>query len=411
MRGGYPGKGYDEFCKHTGCVKILMIIPELTIGGAQRSFSQLAIDLSQHHDVELVVFNRTTPEIDCQNLLIHSLAVNAGRTLFDKGFYFIKRIYLLKKLKQNRKPDVSLSFLEGADYINILSSIGEKIIISIRGTKEFDREISGVLGWVRKKLLMPVLYSRPNRIVTVAKYLETEMVEFYKITPNRLKTIYNYYDFEKLNRLLSEPLPQKYHAWLSGKIVISVGRLHPQKNHQFLISIFSQIASKHIDAKLVIIGDGRLREGLLRQARATGLKVYSAWQDVFDDDYRIYFMGEQLNPFPFLKRAGLFVLPSLYEGFPNVLIEAMFAGLPVVAADCNYGPREILIDEYGNKYGALLPIDSNATDLASVWITEIEGYLSDSRSTYHPAEKRIYEFARDRILNLWMDVLERDLAN
>jgi len=141
------------------------------------------------------------------------------------------------------------------------------------------------------------------------------------------------------------------------------------------------------------------------------LRIYSTWHDSFSNNYDIFFLGEHPNPFPFLKRSTLFVLPSLYEGFPNVLIEAMFSGLPVIAADCNYGPREILIDESGSKYGELLPIDPDTTGLAEVWINEILRSLIDPRTNYGLVQERAHEFARERILKLWIDLIEFEMTN
>jgi len=170
------------------------------------------------------------------------------------------------------------------------------------------------------------------------------------------------------------------------------------------------LLTEHNDAKLVIVGDGKMRNKLLAQARQTGLRIYSAWHDSFSNNYDIFFLGEHPNPFPFLKRSTLFLLPSLYEGFPNVLIEAMFSGLPVIAADCNYGPREILIDESGNKYGELLPIDPDTTGLAEVWINEILRNLIDPRTNYGLVQERAQEFARERILKLWIDLIECEMT-
>jgi len=391
-------------------MNVLMIIPELTTGGAQRSFSQLAIDLSSRHNVELVVFN-SIPLTYQLNLPVHSLDVKAGRSFLEKMIMFYKRISRLKKLKRKIKPSVSISFLEGADYINILSSIGERVIISIRGSKEFDQDISGVVGWIRKKLLIPILYKKAFKIIAVSYNLMDELNKNYGIHAAKLQTIHNYYDLAKLNSKVLEPLPAIFSSWLSGKILMNVGRLHNQKNQEFLIDIFPKIYQKHSDTKLVIIGDGKLRNILLEKARATGIKTYSVWDDAFSDDYGVYFLGEQLNPFPFLSRANIFVFPSLYEGFPNVLIEAMISGLPVISADCNYGPKEILCDEVENKYGVLLPLNPDIEKLKNIWIDEIFQKLNDQTQLHLYSEagkKRVNEFSREKILNLWMSTIEGD---
>jgi N-acetylgalactosamine-N,N'-diacetylbacillosaminyl-diphospho-undecaprenol 4-alpha-N-acetylgalactosaminyltransferase len=389
-----------------------MIIPELLTGGAQRSFSQLCVDLAIRFEVQVVVFNRHLPVAYELGVPIHSLQVRGGENLVEKVYLFFLRVKRLRKIKQSVKPQVSISFLEGANYINVLSSIGERVIISVRGTQEYDLEIRGLIGWFRKRLFIPYLYQRASHIVTVANQLQQEMVQFYNLNPGKLTTIYNYYDLNKLRQKADELLPTEFQHWLSGNILINVGRLHSQKNQEFLIRVFPKIIRQHPKAKLVIIGDGPLRDYLLKRARETGIATYSAWDDTFSDNFGIYFLGEHSNPLPFLRRCDVFLFPSLYEGFPNVLIEAMFAGLPVLAANCNYGPREILEDEDRRGYtcGELLPnTDAALPQNELVWIDEITRLMGskDLLEAYRAGgEKRAKDFSRERGLSKWISLIE-----
>jgi len=112
-----------------------------------------------------------------------------------------------------------------------------------------------------------------------------------------------------------------------------------QKNHPLLLRAFARLNRR--DARLMFVGDGTGREALLSLARDLG---------VVD---RVIFAGFQLDPTAFYKTADLFVLSSNYEGFGNVIVEAMAYGTTVVSTDCPSGPAEIL--ENG-KYGRLVPV-------------------------------------------------------
>lgn len=389
--------------------RVLMIIPELWTGGAQRSFMQLANDLSKYHHVEIVVFNNASPSSHKTILTIYSLDLAAGKNALDKAIQFFKRVYRLKKIKQKVKPSVSISFLEGADYVNILSSNGERVIISIRGTKEFDLQIAGALGWLRKQILIPFIYKRAWRIITVSKFLEDEMKNSFGIRPEMVRTIYNYYDFELLNQRINEPLPEIFQNWLTGRLLVNVGRLHPQKNQLFLIDVFADILNNEPTAKLIIVGNGPLLNSLTAHAEEKMLRTYVYNRDDFNDSYQLYFLGEVNNPFPIIRRCELFIFPSLYEGFPNALVEAMYAEIPVVSANCNYGPSEIINFEEV-KSGVLLPIYlPNQNELKKIWVDVIGNLLDDEQTKLHfvtNAQIRMKDFARDKILNNWLELIE-----
>src|SRR6185436_15677267 len=99
--------------------------------------------------------------------------------------------------------------------------------------------------------------------------------------------------------------------------------------------------------KLVIVGEaeseGKLKSLLLEKAAALGLKVFdSTAHTELSADYDVYFLGFQSNPYQFMKRSQLLLFPSLFEGFPNTVLEAMQCELPVIVADCNSITREIL---------------------------------------------------------------------
>jgi glycosyltransferase involved in cell wall biosynthesis len=119
----------------------------------------------------------------------------------------------------------------------------------------------------------------------------------------------------------------------------SVGRLEPQKDFPNLLRAFALLRKKQM-ARLVILGEGNLRPQLEALVKELGI----------EEDVQL--PGFNSNPYAFMKRASVFVLSSVLEGLPTVLIEAMALGTPVVSTDCKSGPKEIL---GSSGYGTLVP--------------------------------------------------------
>ena len=124
-------------------------------------------------------------------------------------------------------------------------------------------------------------------------------------------------------------------------MVLAAGRLVALKGFDTLLRAFARVRQQ-MPARLVILGEGSERSNLERLAAELGVAA--------DVDMP----GFDPNPFRYMKRAGVFVLSSRYEGLPNVLIQAMACGCPVVSTDCPNGPAEILD---GGRYGPLVPVD------------------------------------------------------
>ena len=132
------------------------------------------------------------------------------------------------------------------------------------------------------------------------------------------------------------------HPWFRDRrrpIILSAGRLERVKDHVTLIRAFALVAEKR-DARLVVLGEGRQRRELVRLALRLGVA------------HLVDFPGFHANPFAFMAKARLFALSSVSEGMPNVLIQAMACGTPVVSTDCPSGPSEVLED---GKWDALVP--------------------------------------------------------
>ncbi|HZY78382.1 MAG TPA: glycosyltransferase [Cyclobacteriaceae bacterium] len=377
---------------------LLLVIPNLGTGGAQNVFRDQYRFYSNHYKTIGVVFNWDGALPEDKQLGIVSLDVPGGGNWLSKGQNFFKRIRKLKAIKASNLITHSISHLEGADYVNILSGKKEKIFCWLHGTKKFDGEIRGALGWLRKKVMMPLLYRR-SQMIAVSEGIRLEMITELTIDPKQVRTILNGFDLEAINRLKNEPsqLP-------TGPILITHCRLAPQKNLSALIRIFT-ILKHNRPVKLVIMGDGELRNELISQATSARLSVYSTWNnDVLHDSYDVYFVGRKSNPYSLLSKATVYAMTSAWEGFPLSLGEAMACGLPSVASDCFTGPREILapgfsgpqpVDQpHPTDFGILLPQADNEQHI-KLW-SQILAQLFDDAT----ARKRYSDAAIGRMSDL-----------
>lgn len=185
-----------------------------------------------------------------------------------------------------------------------------------------------------------LLYPRIERIVAVSNGVADDTARIARIPRARIEVIRNPVITPELDAQAAEPCA---HPWLAPgqpPVILGAGRLQRQKDFPTLIRAFARLRATR-DCRLLILGEGSGRTRLMALISELGLS------DSVD------LPGFQSNPYPFLARAGLFVLSSAWEGSPNVLTEAMALGVPVVATDCPSGPSEILD---GGRYGPLVPV-------------------------------------------------------
>lgn len=393
-------------------MKILLIIPNLGSGGAQRVFLEQLSFYSGNFEVTGCVFNWDGAFESDRLPSMVSLDVPGGGNVLVKAINFFRRIRALRKLKDQFKPDYSISHLEGADYINIASAKTDKTICWIHGTKAHDGDIAGLTGWFRKSILLPFFYSRSGQLVSVSEGIRQELLGTYRFAPGRIKTIVNGFDVNRIGDLSRGKDESGLLELLFGcRYIIAHGRLARQKNLAACLDILASI-SKDSRVPLVLVGDGDQKDKLLLQCAKLGLSVDtgdSGWRKGAD----VYFAGRLANPFPLVSHAWLYIMTSLWEGFPLALCEAMACGVPVIAADCPHGPREILVAgsispqlPYIGKYGVLMPLATRSS--LYVWTTTLANFIRDDRPLQpmrEAARLRIRDFDAQTIRQQWLSLL------
>ena len=406
-------------------IRLLLLIPNLGLGGAQRVFHDHSVELARHYTVTEAVFNIDGGNMYPSGNPLVSLDVDGGGSPLNKLRNFGQRISRLRTLKKQIGVSICISHLEGADYVNLLSKNREKVVLCIHGSKLHDQNITGLVGWLRKKVLIPALYNRADKIVTVSRDINPELINGLGVHPEKLITINNFFEVDQIKARSHESLSAEEAAlYAAGPVLVTSGRLTIQKNQAPLLDIFAQLLQQGATAKLVFVGDGELRDALTTRARALRLRVFAAWESAtLTPDYDVYFLGLQANPFKYLRPATAFVFPSAWEGFPMALGEAMACGLPVLSTDCPTGPREMLAPSTSTPdmpiaqaeagtYGLLLPMLTQPATLAAhqvVWVNALGALLANSaeqRRLGQLAQQRMEDFTRERIFGQWVQLIE-----
>ena len=301
---------------------IMVLVTKLSNGGAEKAALQLAENLSKTYNVYLTVFDNSIQDYETKVTVI-DLKTKITHNAIIKAINSFKRIFKVKKIKKKYNIDCTISFLTGPNLINVLSKKQDKTIVSIRNN--IQRKT-----WMENKINNFVI-KRADKVVTVAEEMRKFYIQNSKINPSKITTIYNICNLEKIEKATKGSKMEEYKdIFENNKVIISLGRYISQKGHWHLIRAFSKIAKENKKYKLVIFGRGDKKEYLQKLVNDLNLN---------DDVYLLDFVK---NPYIYLKHSDFFVLPSLYEGCSNALLEAMAYGLPVIATDCDYGNKEIL---------------------------------------------------------------------
>lgn len=388
---------------------ISIVIPDLAGGGAQRAAAKLSSVLSEGNNVKIVLFQDRNIEYEYGGDLVQlEDPLSRKRSTLPELVHRIRRLGQFKRLNH---ISASISFKEGASLVNILSKKQDRVIVSVR-TAHYVEKYS-----LRERLRLRLiygLYNRADKIVTVSKLLEKEMVTKYGISRDKIEVIYNHYDVEKIRELAQSPIEPELSSLFDGPVLITAGRLVFQKGHWYLVRAFAQVLEEVPDARLVILGKGELEEDLKALIRDLNLED------------RVHLLGYRNNPFSYISRSSAFVMPSLYEGFPNALCEAMACGVPVISTDCKSGPREILspLTEFdrvtgdvdyapygiltppfdGETYSAIEPLTPSEKSLAEA----MTAILKDSGLSARYAEQaqhRVMELTLTQVIKKWETLL------
>ncbi|EKO3729985.1 glycosyltransferase [Vibrio metschnikovii] len=255
-----------------------------------------------------------------------------------KFFYIpLQAIELNRVLKTIPNSSV-MSFLVRANFTFIISSFFSKrnVIISERNHSQSQYKSKGVRGFIFRYLISK-LYNMADIIVPISKGVEDSLRNYFNIRKPTFKTIYNPQDIKSIRsiEIKNELVSNEFFNY------ITAGRLIEQKDHITLLKSFSKVIKIAPKSRLYILGDGPLKCELENYIKINKLEGC------------VFLLGFKQNAFEYFKQCDCFVFSSIFEGFGNVLVEAMACGLPIVTTSCPSGPSEILAD---GQYGLLSDI-------------------------------------------------------
>jgi GalNAc-alpha-(1->4)-GalNAc-alpha-(1->3)-diNAcBac-PP-undecaprenol alpha-1,4-N-acetyl-D-galactosaminyltransferase len=301
---------------------IAFFIGELQQGGAERVIVNLANYWANNNlKLLIITIDGKAPFYELDTRVDHvKLRLNedsSGSVL--KGVKFnIERILKLRNILRLKKVNILISFITDTNLIALVSSLGLglKVIVSDRTSPYAEKDFTHPFKLYLKKKLYHFADYVVVQTISVSRY-------YHRWLP-RAKVV-----------VINNPLPTDFKASFSNSfvkkpLIVAVGRLQKEKNFELLINAFSSIEMKMWS--LVIVGEGKDRGSLTELIKRNKA------------ENSIYLVGSSSNVKEWYKQASIFVLSSEFEGYPNVLIEAMAMGLPVVSTNCDFGPAEIIED-------------------------------------------------------------------
>jgi N-acetylgalactosamine-N,N'-diacetylbacillosaminyl-diphospho-undecaprenol 4-alpha-N-acetylgalactosaminyltransferase len=384
--------------------KITIIISSLSNGGAERIVSLISNNIDQNYKIYLILFK------DDITYPYSGEIVFIDRDLYKKNFLSRKFIITrnLKNILKEINPDITLSFLTYPNINNVLVGKGKRIL-SVRSMK--SKGLTGIKGGFYK-FLIKRLYNKGDKLVAISEGVKQDLISNFNIEKRKIEVIHNFCDIKYINDKKTEKLTNKEYEIFNNPTIITAGRLDYPKGQWHLIRSFKKVKNEIKNAQLIILGKGHLENYLTGLARELSLEK------------SIHFIGFKENPFKYFYNSDLFVFSSLYEGFGNVILEAMASDLPIISSDCLSGPREILSNDSNYKldkkeyaeYGLLLPVCDGIKYNYKDKLTEEEVIMADSiiemikndelRNKYiKKSQSRIHDFSVNKKINEWLNLL------
>jgi len=360
---------------------LALFCDDLEGGGVQRMTINLANHLvMEGFEVDLLLTRSNGPFKRLLDPSVNIVDLGYNRVLLS--------IPAVIRYLRTRRPEGMLCAITNVNIVGIvaglLSRTQTRIVISERN--HLSTASTNAPGW-RKRVLLPLLarlfYAKADAIVGISDGVTDDLEKTLGLPRSLLTTIYNPVVTPGMVAMLSVDVN---HQWLIEKqqpVLVTSGRLVPQKDYPTLLKAF-RILRQHRACRLLVLGEGEDRTELELLAGSLGIR----------DD--VDFLGFVSNPLAYIIKCDLFVLASAWEGFGNVLVEALYCGLSIVATDCSSGPSEIL--QHG-RYGTLTPV-GDVEALAAAMGAQLDSPVSQVKQ-----KERSLDFSVEIISKQYLQLL------
>lgn len=391
---------------------ILLIVQHLCRGGSEKSVCKLSIELEKEYNVFIATFlsKELFPPTYSYGGELICLNENGSESAINK---LVKRRKFIKTIKNVNSIDVSISFLKSADLINAMtSSRTHKSILSVR--TDLDKLIVGK----KNQLLYSYIFSKMDSVHVQNESNYNKLVRL--VDPSRIVLIPNYFNISYIKNQCIEKLTfiNRQTHLLFG----ITGTLYHAKGQRHIFKILSDLKSEgRNNVKLLLQGGLDSYEDYERYASSLDLSMkQSDQQNTLDlEEADIFVLGFSSNPYKMISSVDATILSSYYEGSPNALVESMICGIPAIAADCQTGPREILLGNANSierKRGYLLPIFSeDSLELKELsqeeeeWKQFVKQVLSGDialNDTVSEATNYVQQYDVGVVINEWHNLIE-----
>ncbi|PSB24867.1 glycosyl transferase [Stenomitos frigidus ULC18] len=361
-----------------------VFLPALEGGGAERAMLHLAEGLAgRGFKIDLVLAETKGAYLDTVPSSIRIVDLKARSPLL------VSKTLALRRYLQQEQPSVlfsALDILSSATWAQRLAGVPTRVVMCVQTnlSQQFRDHQPNTIGRIRPKLVR-LFYPWADAIVAASKGVAEDVARLTGISSDTIRVIYNPVVTPAVLAKMQQPVDHPWFATGEPPVILGVGRLVSQKDFPTLVEAFA-IVRKQRSARLMILGEGEDRAKLEAQIRALGLQ----------DDVALPGFAE--NPYAYMAHASVFALSSIFEGFGNVVAEAMAAGTAIVSTDCPSGPAEIL---EGGKYGKLVPVNDPAALAEGILATLQAPIAADV------LRQRAQEFSVDRVTDQYIHVLSQ----
>lgn len=380
---------------------ILFVVDNLVMGGITKVITNLLVNLDpEKYNIDLLVLhyyedmNVKIPEyvnIIEGNKFFSSVDVSIKRIMKEKNVSeFFKKLSLVISLKSGRirnkivearkniltkKYDTEIAFSDGFSHIFVANGDTPNKIAWMHTDISVQNDSKRYYNLVKESL------KKMNMSVCVSDRVREVYKSYYDLDDDKIQTIHNIIDVDEIKNKGNEKIDIEFSK--DAINLISVGRLESQKNYERFINVHKRLIDDGYKINSYLIGDGLEKEKLENTIKEQKI------EDTF------FMLGRKDNPFPYVKKADLFILSSILEGLPTVLYESIILGVPCVSTEVA-GAREILKDKYGlitkNDDEALycgIKMVLDDKKLLDTYKSEVSMYKSENSDIIRKVEKII----------------------